>query len=395
MNKFSDDDLTQAFRKANRSIGNNRSGLSREGNEEFDREMEALESNYFGLVGRRLYRELKKHWPKPEENYDWVYLGKAADCTPIENLSVSENNAKYKKYELIKKHEHNFGVRGVEYLETYQRASYPLIVGFSPKDEIDGVSPASNFISTSDEVPEGGRTFNLRKHLFKRLFIDNYEARHRPESLAFNESNPESIDGRRVLSPASYAVDLEKQFLAMRESHKVFLQRARYREILDRHVVLTQFNGDCLVERRREAVDLKVILIALNLVVHELNDKMTNKSRSRLSIFSAVASYVKRVVNTKVVWHAFPSAAHPETLTAKIGGDVDYFFNASSQALSLSRSTVANNSDLEVIFDVSYRSPDIAGLQIVKALRTLHLEHEGLKVIEPLKEVVRRQADVL
>lgn len=105
MNPFSDDNLSRVFREA--------MGLGRESNEsrpasetalEADKvraELEALQSNPLGKVGRKLYRLMMKQWPKAEENYDWVYSPGALELIPLEKFEASSVESAERKVKLV------------------------------------------------------------------------------------------------------------------------------------------------------------------------------------------------------------------------------------------------------------------------------------------------------
>ncbi|GLO55141.1 hypothetical protein PPUJ20066_11770 [Pseudomonas putida] len=105
MNPFSDDNLSRVFREA--------MGLGRESNEsrpasetalEADKvraELEALQSNPLGKVGRKLYRLMMKQWPKAEENYDWVYSPGALELIPLEKFEASSVESTERKVKLV------------------------------------------------------------------------------------------------------------------------------------------------------------------------------------------------------------------------------------------------------------------------------------------------------
>lgn len=91
MNPFSDENLTRALREATGSSPDPDSSPTCSGVEEahhLKTELESLHNFPLGKIGRKLYRLMIKQWPKPDNNYDWVYEPGALELIPIEKASV-------------------------------------------------------------------------------------------------------------------------------------------------------------------------------------------------------------------------------------------------------------------------------------------------------------------
>lgn len=91
MNPFSDENLTRALREASGSLAEPDARPTCSGVEDahnLKTELESLHNFPLGKIGRKLYRLMIKQWPKPDNNYDWVYEPGALELIPIEKASV-------------------------------------------------------------------------------------------------------------------------------------------------------------------------------------------------------------------------------------------------------------------------------------------------------------------
>lgn len=92
MNPFSDESLARALRQATGSLPESDISPTHNGGEDANQlkaELESLHNIPLGRVGRKLYRLMIKQWPKPDDNYDWVYEPGALQLIPIERASIS------------------------------------------------------------------------------------------------------------------------------------------------------------------------------------------------------------------------------------------------------------------------------------------------------------------
>ncbi|WP_339535240.1 hypothetical protein [Pseudomonas hunanensis] len=430
MNRFSDESLTREF---NEAIGpsdstpegepGSRAGNDSLAHERFKTELETLQDNPFGLIGRRLYRRLMKRWPKPDENYDWVYAPSELESTAVDASEVPpsvtgvNNESKLKaplKQVPVLRVLHDQGAaesshRGaeqncfvldlgvvIEPLETNSPKKHPAVELVNAV----GVDKADSKASHS-----------------KGKQAEYWSLQHRFNPVAYKCPKGQTYSGAGIAAPRAGSGGLWKTRGTpegkniSREQQIDFLKRST----LSRCITKLPSGRPFIMVNECHRTEISLTLEALDYVVRALTDVQSvayvGKPRTP---FNTAREYLFRIFKgaeegfnaiarnahyrggaaepVSVEWRLDPEAGSRLAVKGSAGGVRDYWFKMHNHQLSLMCQDVAEKRPPHTIFQVLNDEPASAGGKMLDALKRQHMEDQAPKLIGTLKDFVALQS---
>lgn len=372
MKSFSDNDLaTRVFRETV-GLPEDGSGDTPEDAKNLRVQMETLESNPFGILGRKLYRNLMKQWPKPGD-YSWLYEPGAAKTTSIEEFNArSESRAQKNADPDCNVPEPKVGLASYE--EAVNR-----IKGYTVPRSMVSQKLSSSFIDV-------GVTSRAQKSV---LHPDVKTGNEIPSSL---RGTSYSVSKSSLLI-ADYLDHTQKNH----EKIRVLIELKDFRPLAFDKRVAEIVKANVLSEQQYYSGVVETLDQVIKIFQYREEHKPRGFVETLKYHFTHLVKGASARAQRRVQWHLEKQRDAKLTLKGSAGNDLDYCFKATRHGLSLQKQMQSVLSQPVVIFDVDYIGnvePKVTAEKMANQLISMNLVEEAVSIVEPLKEIVRQQARI-